>query len=196
MSEPRRASVLALAVLLSATGSGALAQDVYPADISPPAGTRYPCALTALPRELAGVPEADRAFVNRTYARILRATQAKLVVLQALEAEAGARAAVDTYLEATAALATRQQADAVPAGLEPFQKDVLAAIELQRAFFGKALGLREGGHGLAEAYRLPEGRQASVHLVAAWTSMQARHPAWSAETRDSIYHHLCALDLF
>jgi len=26
--------------------------------------------------------------------------------------------------------------------------------------------------------------------------MQARYPAWPPETRDSIYHHLCALDLF
>jgi hypothetical protein len=194
VSEPR-AGVLA-GVLLSLTAAGALAQDVYPADISPPAGTRYPCALTALPRELAGIPETDRAFINRTYARILRATQAKLVALKALEDQAGARAAVATYLDATGGLAARQQADAVPAGLEPFQKDVLAAIELQRAFFGRALELREGGRGLADAYALPEGRQASAHLVGAWSRMQARYPAWSAETRDSIYHHLCALDLF
>jgi hypothetical protein len=194
MSEPR-AGVLA-GVLLSLTAAGALAQDVYPADISPPAGTRYPCALTALPRELAGIPERDRAFINRTYARILRATQAKLVALKALEDQAGARGAVAAYLDATAALAARQQGDGVPTGLEPFQKDVLAAIELQRAFFGRALEIREGGHGLAEAYALPEGRQASAHLVDAWSRMQARYPAWSAETRDSIYHHLCALDLF
>jgi hypothetical protein len=26
--------------------------------------------------------------------------------------------------------------------------------------------------------------------------MQARYPQWSAATRDSIFHHLCALDLF
>ncbi len=37
---------------------------------------------------------------------------------------------------------------------------------------------------------------ASARLIAAWGKMSARYPAWSAETRDSIYHHLCALDLF
>jgi len=26
--------------------------------------------------------------------------------------------------------------------------------------------------------------------------MQARYPAWPPETSNSIYHHLCALDLF
>jgi hypothetical protein len=196
VSERRPAALLAAALLLALLAGRARAQDVYPADISPPAGTRYPCALTALPRELAGVPETDRAFINRTYARILRATQAKLVALKALEEQAGPRAAVATYLDATGALASRQRADAVPAGLEPFQQDVLAAIELQRVFFGHALELRERGQGLAEAYHLPEGRQASAHLVAAWSRMQARYPAWSAQTRDSVYHHLCALDLF
>jgi hypothetical protein len=56
----------------------------YPADISPPPGTQYPCALTALPRGLPGIARADREYINRTYARILRATQAKLVALKAL----------------------------------------------------------------------------------------------------------------
>jgi hypothetical protein len=51
-------------------------EDAYPADITPPAGTRYPCALPALPRALPGIPEADRAYINRTYARVLRAEPA------------------------------------------------------------------------------------------------------------------------
>src|SRR6185436_6475395 len=57
-------------------------EEAYPADITPPAGTRYPCALTALPRELPGIPPADHAYINRAYAVILRATHAKLVVLK------------------------------------------------------------------------------------------------------------------
>lgn len=32
--------------------------------------------------------------------------------------------------------------------------------------------------------------------ISAWGRMQARYPSWSPETRDSIYHHRCALDLF
>jgi len=194
MSERVRLALLAF--LLTAAGSAARAQDSYPADIAPPPGTRYPCALTALPPGLPGVPPADRAFVNRTYSRVLRATQAKLLLLKSLEERQGMSDALARYLGETEALAGRQKADVVPEGLGPFQKDVLAALELQQAFFRKALPLREAGRGMDVAYQVPEGRQASARLVAAFGQMQARYPSWSAETRDSIYHHLCALDLF
>jgi hypothetical protein len=192
-SDARRAAA-ALLLLLAAT-SGA-AQDAYPTDITPPPGTRYPCALTALPQGLPGVPEADRAYLNRTYARVLRATQAKLVLLKALEEARGIGPALDRYRDTTRGLAARQESDSVPGGLEPFQADVLAALALQQAFFSKAAALRQVGHGMDEVYSVGEGRQASARLIAAWSRMQARYPGWPPETRDSIYHHLCALDLF
>jgi len=109
VSERARLGILAL--LLSAAGAVASAQDSYPADITPPPGTRYPCALIALPPGLPGVPPADRAVVNRTYSRVLRATQAKLVLLKALEEGQGMSAALARYLEETEALAGRQKAD-------------------------------------------------------------------------------------
>ena len=84
----------------------------------------------------------------------------------------------------------------MPEGLGPFQQDVLAALELQQGFFRKALPLRAAGRGMDVAFQLPEGRQASGRLIAAFGQMQARYPSWSPATRDSIYHHLCALDLF
>jgi hypothetical protein len=183
-----------LALLLAAPL--AAAQDAYPADITPPAGTRYPCALTALPRGLPGIPETDRGFINRTYARVLRATQAKLVLLKALEQQREIDASAARHREATEGLLARQRNDDVPAGLEAFQQDVLAAFELQLTFFAKAAALRGAGRGMHEAYGIAEGRQASARLVAAWSRMQARYPAWPPQTRDSIYHHLCALDLF
>jgi len=189
-----RGAAAALLLLLAAT-SGA-AQDAYPTDITPPPGTRYPCALTALPQGLPGVPEADRAYLNRTYARVLRATQAKLVLLKALEEGRGIGPALDRYRDATGGLAARQNGERCPAGLEPFQEDVLAALALQQAFFSKAAALRQVGRGMDAVYSIGEGRQASARLIAAWSRMQSRYPGWPPETRDSIYHHLCALDLF
>jgi hypothetical protein len=192
-SDARRAAAALLLLLVAGRGS---AQDAYPTDITPPPGTRYPCALTALPRGLPGIPEADRAYVNRTYARILRATQAKLVLLKALEEAHGIEPALAQYGEVTRGLGARQGSDVVPVGLEPFQAEVLGALDLQQAFFSKAAAVRQAGRGMDEVYAVTEGRQASARLIAAWSRMQARYPGWPPETRDSIYHHLCALDLF
>ena len=190
------AAALAVATAARAAEPPAAAEDVYPADITPPAGTQYPCALTALPRALPGIPEADRAYINRTYARVLRATQAKLVLLKALEEGRDLPAAHARYEETTRALAARLRAEAAPEGLGAFQEDVGQALALQQTFFARAVPLRQAGRGMAEVYQIPEGRTASARLISAWGRMQARYPSWSAETRDSIYHHLCALDLF
>jgi hypothetical protein len=185
---------LGLALAFSA---GARAGDGdYPADITPPPGTRYPCALTALPRGLPGIPQADRGYVNRTYARILRATQAKLVALKALEEGRDVGAALERYDSRLAELVGGVRAERAPSGLASFQDDVAAALELQRLFFWRAGPVRLGGGSMQEVYAIPEGRQASLRLVAAWQKMQARYPAWAPATRDSVYHHLCALDLF
>jgi len=192
-SEARRATA-ALLLLLAAT-SGA-AQDAYPTDITPPPGTRYPCALTALPRGLPGIPEGDRSYVNHTYARLLRATQAKLVLLKAIEEARGIEPALARYRDTTRGLAARQGSEAVPVGIEPFQADVLGALELQQIFFAKAAALRQSGRGMDAVYGVREGREASARLIAAWSRMQGRYPGWPPATRDSIYHHLCALDLF
>src|SRR5262245_29176581 len=188
----RAALLLALSL---AAGPARASEDAYPADITPPPGTQYHCALTALPRALPGIPEADRAYVNRTYARILRATQAKLVVLKALEDGRDVGEAVARYQDATSAIVERVRAEPAPAGLEPFQDDVASALALQQSFFRQAVAVRAWGT-MADVYRIPEGRQASARLFAAWGRMSARYPAWAVETRDSIYHHLCALDLF
>jgi len=195
VSECRARGVALLGLLLLAA-IRASAQDAYPSDITPPAGTQYPCALTALPRGLPGIPQADREYVNRTYARVLRATQAKLVLLKALEERQDLDARLGRYLSELEPLVQRQRDDRVPAGLEPFQQDVLSALGLQQAFFSKAVPMRDAGRGMDEAYRIAEGRQASARLIAAWSRMQARYPGWPAATRDSVYHHLCALDLF
>jgi hypothetical protein len=177
-------------------GAQSVSDDVYPRDITPPAGTQYPCALTALPRSLPGIPEADRAYINRTYARVLRATHAKLVLLKALEEKHDLAGALARYQDATGQLASKLGDDQPPDGLAPFQEDVHQALALQRTFFTKAVPLRESGAAMAQVYQIGDGRQASARLISAWGRMQARYPAWSAETKDSLFHHLCALDLF
>jgi hypothetical protein len=179
-----------------ATDEAAGHADAYPSDITPPAGTQYPCALTALPRELPGIPEPERAYINRTYTIVLRATQAKLLLLKALEEGHELNVALARYQDRTRQLALRLGGEPPPAGLAAFQQDVQQALALQQAFFAEAVPQRGAGKSMAEVYRIPQGRQASARLISAWGRMQSRYRTWSPETRDSIYHHLCALDLF
>ena len=190
----RRALAL---ILLSATAVAANQgfEDWYPRDIRPPAGTQYPCALRALPPTLDGIPAGEHRFINHAYALILRATQAKLLMLKALGG-GGADAAWTAYQRSISAALGALRAEPVPAGLERFRDRVASALELQVKFFAKALEARRHGQPLEQVFRIPEGRAASMRLMGAWAVMAARYPSWSPETRDSIYHHLCALDLF
>jgi hypothetical protein len=196
-----RLAELAFAVALGVTAQAQdtalpVADDWYPRDITPPAGTRYPCALTPLPRSLPGIPESDRRYVNHVYTLLLRATQAKLVLLAAMEGPRDVEAAHVRYREQLAEQTGRLAKESVPAGLEAFHADVGAALALQGQFFEAAVPARIAGRTMAEVYAIPAGRTASGRLIAAWGRMQARYPGWPAETRDSVYHHLCALDLF
>ena len=168
----------------------------YPADISPPPGTQYPCALTALPKDLAGIPVEDHDYINRTYTRVLRATQAKLIVLKALNEKSDATAEAATYDANVEKIVNALKSDTAPDDLRAFHSEVITAIELQRSFFARAASDRRGGASMEQVHKLPQGREASAKLMSAWGQMSARYPEWSEATKDSIYHHLCALDLF
>lgn len=192
------AAVTGAAVLQGGAAAGPPGEDWYPADIAPPPGTQYPCALTALPRDLPGIPAKDRRFINHVYSMLLRATQAKLVLQKALGDGNGPRLAIAhaDYRRITGDALAKVRAEPVPSGLEKFREDVTAALDLQRTAFEQAVKARAGGGPTGEEYRVPEGRAASQRLIAAWAKMMRRYPDWSAEMRDSVYHHLCALDLF
>jgi hypothetical protein len=171
-------------------------EEPYPSDITPPPGTSYPCALTPLPRSLPGIPQGERAYINRTYTRLLRATQAKLIVLKALETQADRASAFQIYDQKISRLTDAIRNDTAPDGLQSFQADLVAALDLQRTFFREGTRLRQAGRSMEEVFNLPQGREASSRLMGAWQTMEGRYRAWDEATKDSIYHHLCALDLF
>ncbi len=186
-----------------------------PLTVTPPEGTKYPCAFTPLPVGLPGIPPQDARYIDHVYAAVLEAIHAKLELFRELRSGEPAvqRAGLVTYLEMTAAALAAIRAEAVPAGLEPFQADVIAAIDLQRTFFtqateqlaGRAAELRQESDDVRQRewqvawkamFRIPEGKQASGKLIAAWRVMEQRYRGWPADTKGSVYHHLCALDLF
>jgi len=171
-------------------------QNWYPRDIRPPFGYQYPCALTALPDDLTGIPAGDKRFINHVYSSLLKALQAKMIMLSALNSSSGFAAAYSRYYAAIAAERARIVAEQAPSGLETFKAQVLSAIDNQAQFFNKGQTLRQQGKTFEEVMQLPEGKAASQLLMAAWGEMAKRYPSWSPQVKDSIYHHLCALDLF
>lgn len=171
-------------------------EDRYPTDITPPKGTSYPCAVTALPKDLAGIPPSHRNYINHTYALLIEAVHHRLKVYNQLGSAQPSQAALDEYLAATRDIAARIRKQPTPATLEPFRADVAAALDKQMEFFTKAYEGLRAGKTFQDVIQLPEARDASSRLLSAWSKMQARYPAWSAAVKDSVYHHLCALDIF
>lgn len=127
---------------------------------------------------------------------ILKATQAKLLIYNELGAQPPSSAVLENYLATTRDLQSRLRAELAPESLVPFRDDVTAAMDLQMTFFTKAVAKRQAGETFEQVIVIPEGREASGRLQAAWGKMSVRYSAWNQETKDSIYHHLCALDLF
>ena len=171
--------------------------DWYPSSIPPPSGHQYPCALTALPKNLAGIPAGDRQFINHAYSLILKCLQAKLVMIDTLrQGGQSCSSAYARYYADTAAARQKLLSEPVPSGLEPFRNDVVNAIDQQMVFFKNAVAMSQSGRSFAELLQIPEGRAASNFLFAAFGKMSSRYSSWSPEVKDSIYHHLCALDVF
>lgn len=167
----------------------------YPPSIALPQGLNYPCALTPLPTALPGIPAGDRNYINHVYSMLLKCVQAKTIMLSKLKRGEAASAYTRYYADTYKALETIRN-EPTPQGLESFRNQVMTAITTQVTFFSKAAKAAEAGTDGNTIMQIPEGRQASSMLISAWGEMAARYPQWSAETKDSMYHHLCALDLF
>src|SRR6185295_9284726 len=90
------------------------------------------------------------------------------------------------YRRATGKALRTLRAEAVPAGLASFQADVATALELQMAFFQKAVAARREGSSMQQVFAIPEGRTASARLQGAFRKMAARYPAWTPAMRDSV----------
>lgn len=199
MSTPVR--VLAVLALLLATGCPRRAPAApftnrYPQDISLPMGVEYPCALTPLPIVLDGVPVEERNYVNHSCALLIGLIQAKQVLLDAMARGRSFTSESEAYAAANAAALAGLQAEPVPDGLEGFHADLLAAVELHKSFFAEATAQMNGGATMEQIHQIPSGREASGKLLAAWNVWAARYPELAPAVKDSMYHHLCALDLF
>lgn len=168
----------------------------YPKDNSAPPGVSYSTKVAPLPLDLAGIPDVDKPFINHVFSEILKALQAKTVMLAALNKSSGYAAAYATYAAATADARAKIAAEKTPPGMGDFRQDVLMALDAQVKFFAKAQALRQKGKMIEEAMEQPEGRAASDALQKAWAEMARRYQQWTGQVKTSVYHHISALDLY
>lgn len=168
----------------------------YPSSIGLPNGLNYDCALTALPNDLKGIPEQDKKYINHVYAMILKCAQAKTIMCDQLRKKDKVTASYSRYYYSTREALNKIRLEPTPKGLEPFRNKVIKAVSLQMVFFEKASKQAKAEVPYSQLMTISEGKQASSLLISAWQAMTSRYPSWSAQTKESIYHHLCALDLF
>lgn len=189
--------IAALAALVAFPAFAQTSSDWYPTSIALPAGHKYPCNLTALPRDLTGIPPAEKTYINHVYAMLLKCVQAKVLMTDALmEDNQSWSAAYAKYYADTNAALQKILKEPAPKGLEPFRQGVSGSIIVQAQFFDKAAKARQQGQSAQQVLNIPEGRKSSQLLQSTWGEMQSRYPSMSSAVKDSTYHHLCALDLF
>lgn len=189
------------ALLLSGVATSVYCQTAgsswYPQSISLPANHKYPCALNPLPRDLTGIPQNEKLYIDHSFSLLLKMLQAKIVMFDTVSWDNQQyQSAYTTYYSSTVQARQKFLQLATPKGLEGFRNDVVNGLDKQIAFFQKASKMRADGKSAQDIMTIPEGKVASSLYMSAWQKIATRYPSMSAQVKDSMYHHLCALDIF
>ena len=185
----------------------------YPKKIKPPKGTKYPCKMSALPKGMLTFPKADRHFIDHAFGMILKSTWAKLKVMETwrvMDKRKGNRKLSKsklkrvhaTYRKKVLGYVKKLKAEPTPnKTLKSFRDLVVKALELQLKFFkawrDKVIELPHP-QGYNSLGSIPEGKTASGLLIKAWGVISKHYKKWpkAPKTKDAVFHHLCALDLY
>jgi hypothetical protein len=188
--------ILFVSLTMSFPCNPAAANNWYPKSADPYPGTAFHCDLKGLPPDMPGIKPEDREFIDHACAVLLKCAQEKELMLTALNNNKGEQA-LPRYEKAVREQLEKLKTVSPPSGLEPFKADVVKAISLQIDFFRKAVKAKAAKEDINRIMAIPEGKQASQYLFAAWDEIQRRYLFfWGGTSKDCIFHHLCAFDLF
>jgi hypothetical protein len=187
--------LLLMMLTLSGLTAEAFASTWYPSSIDPYPGTTYRCEVRPLPHSMRGIPATDLEYIDHAFSVILKCTQEKELMMKAIN-DRNAFGGLDRYKTVIQSQFTRLDGLDTPRGLEQFQEDLVAALKLQETFFEKAATASYNGEEMKQIMAIPEAREASNRLISAWSIMETRYPTCDSASKDSLYHHICALDLF
>ncbi len=189
------------ALILNSLISSGLCQTVgnywYPQSIALPANHRYPCTLNPLPRDLTGIPQSEKLYIDHAFSLLLKMLQAKIVMFDTVSWDNQQyNSAYSSYYSSTISARQKFLQLVAPKGLEGFRNDVVNGLDKQVVFFQKAAQMRLQGKSAQDIMSIPEGKLASSLYISAWQKISSRYPNMSTSVKDSMYHHLCALDIF
>lgn len=189
------------ALVLSSLISSGICQTTgtywYPQSIALPANHRYPCTLNALPRDLTGIPQSEKIYIDHAFSLLLKMLQAKIVMFDTVSWDNQQyNSAYSSYYSKTVSARQKFLQLDTPKGLEGFRNDVVNGLDKQVVFFQKAAQMRLQGKSAQDIMSIPQGKLASSLYVSAWQKISSRYPNMSTSVKDSMYHHLCALDIF
>lgn len=159
-------------------------------------GATYSTVLVPLPKPLGGIADSDKRYVNHVFAMLVKIVQAKQEMWQALVTNQHVKKTYEKYSAITAKALKKIHEEPLPQNLQAFESSLDSAVQLQTNFFRKAVKLRTSKSSMDPVLRIPEAGFASKRIEKAWQQMEKTYPAWSDDTRESIYCHLHAIDLF
>lgn len=169
----------------------------YPQSIALPANHRYPCTLNPLPRDMTGIPKNERLYVDHSFTLLLKMLQARIIMFDTVSWDNQQyQSAYKTYYSNTVSARQKFLQITPPKGLEGFRNDVVNGLDKQIIFFQKATKMRTDGKSAQDIMSIPEGKMASNLYISAWQKISTHYPQLSTTVKDSMYHHLCALDIF
>ncbi len=159
-------------------------------------GATYSTVLIPLPKALSGITDGDKRYVNHVFATLLKIVQAKQEMWQALVNNQHVKKAFEKYNKVTGKALQKIHEEPLPKKLQPFESYLDSAVKLQANFFRKAVKLRTPNSSMEPVLKIPEAQIVSKRIQNAWEQMEKTYPSWSDDTRESIYCHLHAVDLF
>lgn len=168
---------------------------MYPGDQAPPEGTAYACPLTPLPDILSGIPATDVQFIDAIYALILKAIYEKLLLIKALESSQQQTVLAKYLANSTDLQSEIAMIQAPNVNMKAFKESMLRVLSLQRTFFKKLIAQDSTEPVSEKMKRIPERKEISATLKAAWKLTRKTYPNISSAVRDSLFNHLCALDI-
>ncbi|WP_372365989.1 peroxiredoxin family protein [Candidatus Uabimicrobium sp. HlEnr_7] len=164
--------------------------DIYPRNTDAPQGTKYPCAFSPLPSHLKGVPQQHHTFVAKFFAQIVKAIHARLKIHETLyNRDLSRKKRLKEYQKQLKVIVQNlKRINAPDKKLQKIPEDIVSALLFQEKAY---ISFVETG-----TFSKAKGKAGSKILLKNWQQISKYYKKMNPDVKNSVYHHLCALDIY